>query len=352
MNPYKDLKDYQFWRKAVSRISKHEFDPIVNPGFQISKDDKIGTAGSCFAQHIAKKLAVSGFNYLVTEQGSELDKKERVRKNYGVFSARYGNLYTTRQLLQLIEEVLGSRVPQDIIWRRRDGKFVDALRPTIDPDGFEAQEDVVSSRRDHIKSVEILIKDMDVFVFTLGLTEAWVSKLDGTVYPLAPGVSAGTFDDNMYEFVNFTAFDVSEDLRKALLLLKEINPTLKVLLTVSPVPLIATYEPRHVLVSTSYSKASLLVAAHQVAKELKWIEYFPSYEIITGNYASSTYFEDDLREVNAVGVAHVMRLFMHHYTTFSDKVIESETKTLISSYKFETNQDIVCDEEEIIRMLK
>ena len=31
-------------------------------------------------------------------------------------------------------------------------------------------------------------RDLDVFVFTLGLTEAWVAKADGAVFPLAPGV--------------------------------------------------------------------------------------------------------------------------------------------------------------------
>ena len=39
-----------------------------------------------------------------------------------------------------------------------------------------------------------MFEQSEIFIFTLGLTEAWRSKKDGAVFPLAPGVSAGSFD--------------------------------------------------------------------------------------------------------------------------------------------------------------
>jgi len=45
-----------------------EVDPVVLAKFKISKSDKVVTAGSCFAQHIARHLKASGFNFYVTER--------------------------------------------------------------------------------------------------------------------------------------------------------------------------------------------------------------------------------------------------------------------------------------------
>ncbi|MES2303044.1 MAG: GSCFA domain-containing protein, partial [Pseudomonadota bacterium] len=85
--------------------------------------------------------------------------------------------------------------------------------------------------------------------------------------------------------------------------------------TVSPVPLVATAENRHALVATTYSKSVLRVVAEEVARTDSRVEYFPSYEIITGSYSRGRYFESDLRSVTPEGVAHVMRVFMKHFSS-------------------------------------
>ena len=43
-------------------------DPVVSAKFTIGRDHKVATAGSCFAQHIARKLQATGFNYFVAEK--------------------------------------------------------------------------------------------------------------------------------------------------------------------------------------------------------------------------------------------------------------------------------------------
>ena len=60
-NPYSGLPNYQYWRKSVSRVDPHMFDPVVSPRFKIKSSDRVATAGSCFAQHISRKLRESGF---------------------------------------------------------------------------------------------------------------------------------------------------------------------------------------------------------------------------------------------------------------------------------------------------
>ncbi|MDB6179717.1 GSCFA domain-containing protein [Paracoccus sp. Z330] len=344
-NPYKSAKDYQMWRRAVSRVEAHRIDPVVDPKFKISAEMRVGTAGSCFAQHISKQISKIGFNYFVPEDGCDLPEDVRTRRNYGVFSARYGNIYTVAQLLQLFEEAFDGRTLFETAWQRPDGQYVDPYRPQIDQDGFDSIQGVDHSRKEHLNYVKELFCKSELFIFTLGLTEAWRSKKDGAVFPLAPGVVASTFDPDVHEYHNYSASEVEETLIKFLARLKKVNPNVKVLLTVSPVPLIATYENRHVLVSTTYSKSVLRVAAQGAVDEFDWVDYFPSYEIITGSSTGGIYFEDDHREVNSKGVAHAMRCFVNNYV--SGKEASSAPTTLNPSVvaSFESAGDIICDEE-------
>lgn len=100
-----------------------------------------------------------------------------------------------------------------------------------------------------------MLQTMDLFIFTLGLTEAWVHRDAGTVYPTAPDTIAGRFDENIYEFKNFKFQEIIcafYEFQKILLKLRPGGKLPKILLTVSPVPLVATASGNHVLTATNY----------------------------------------------------------------------------------------------------
>jgi len=312
-NPYSKLADHSYWRRSVSDIEAHRFDPVVKPRFKIEPDTKVATAGSCFAQHISRGLAKSGCKYFVTEVGEHLSVEDRNRNNYGLFSARYGNIYTSVQLGQLFDEAFGARKPLDRAWQRPDGRWVDPLRQQVEPAGFDNPEAVAADRARHLSAVRKMFNECDLFVFTLGLTECWRSRVDQSVFSTAPGVVASAFDPDQHIFENLDVATNHAHLSAFLQNLHALNPTAKVLLTVSPVPLIATAEDRSVVVATSYSKAVLRVVADMAWREFDWVDYFPSYELITGSQAWGRYFEDDARLVNNLGVAHAMRCFLSNY---------------------------------------
>lgn len=341
-SPYKGLPAHQFWRRSISMVEAHRIDPVTYTRFKIGRNARVGTAGSCFAQHISRRIMASGFNYFVTETGEGRGEQERLSSNYGTFSARYGNIYTTVQLLQLFDEAFEERVPHDRAWVRPDGQFIDPFRQQIEPAGFADEAAVIAERGRHLAAVRRLFEDTDIFVFTLGLTEAWRSRKDGSVFSAAPGVVGGTFDETQHEFVNFDVAQTYDALARFLEKFHAVNPGAKVLLTVSPVPLIATYEARSVLVSTTYSKSVLRVAAEMALKQFDWVDYFPSYEIITGSFSGGLYYEPDWREVNALGVSHAMRCFMRNYIegrsdTAADIAPEAVRKASAAG--------IICDEE-------
>jgi hypothetical protein len=345
-NPYTGLPDYAFWRRAVVAPAHDDVDPVISVPFTISASDAVATAGSCFAQYISRTLAEQGFNYLVTEKSPV--SEHAVDENYGVFPARFGNIYTTRQLLQLFDRAYEKFVPADKVWRLTDGGFADPFRPQIQAHGFPSAAAVASDRSAHLAAVRRMFESCDVFIFTLGLTEAWLSEADGAAVPLAPGVVGGPVADVHYRFHNLSVLEMVQDLGTFLHRLREVNSKVRVILTVSPVPLIATYEDRHVLVSTMYSKSALRVAAEMVVQEHPHTAYFPAYEIITGHHARYRYFEDDLRNVTPEGVAQVMRIFGRHYLAKADGASSIVSATDEFS-DLAALQDIVCEEEELDR---
>src|SRR5579875_2760435 len=113
-NPYSGRPPYAFWKEAVADCPASAFDPVVAAPFEIGRSQRVATAGSCFAQHIAKTLAKQGFNYHVTEA---FDPASSVAdENYGVFPARFGNVYTVRQLMQLFDRAFDRFTPQEDWW--------------------------------------------------------------------------------------------------------------------------------------------------------------------------------------------------------------------------------------------
>jgi hypothetical protein len=261
-----------------------------------------------------------------------------------VFSARFGNIYTARQLLQLYDRANRQFVPNEKAWLTGDGRFADPFRPQIESGGFSSLDELFKSQIRHLDSVREMFETLDVFIFTLGLTEAWRARADGAVFPIAPGVVAGEIDLERYEFVNFGADEIVADMQSFVDRLHTVNPRARIILTVSPVPLIATYENRHVLTSNTYSKSALRAAAEALIRHNSHCDYFPSYEVITGNHAGGQYFENDLRSVNARGVDHVMRLFVNHYLAkaeWQDNPSRNERELLNEAARI---SEIVCDE--------
>lgn len=338
-NPYKTQPERAFWKASVGTRHYADFADIWQP-MPLQKNDRIATAGSCFAQHIGNNLALRGAAFMDMEPAPPIfsSAAEARRWGYGVFSCRYGNLYTSRQLLQLFDEAHGNRTPSEVVWEK-EGRFFDALRPGIDPVGQEGAEDVVALRQLHLKAVRRMFAELDVFVFTMGLTEGWEGVNDGTMYPVAPGTIAGDYKPERYRFRNLRAIEIRADMEAFWSRLREVNPRARMLLTVSPVPLAATATDNHVLVATTYSKSVLRSVAGELSEDNQDIYYFPSYEIISSHPYRGTFFEPDLRNVNLFGVNHVMTHF------FSGSL--AQEFHLADTPAAEESLDLICDEEKL-----
>lgn len=311
-HPYRSQPETAFWKKTVSGKAPTEIGGWYTKKFDIGSA-KVATAGSCFAQHIGRQLRERGFNYIDAEPAPKLLQREDwLDFGYGMYSARYGNVYTSRQLVQLLERCYGRFRPADDAWEH-DGGYVDAFRPTIEPEPFASLDELRKIRSYHFSCVRKMIRAADVFVFTLGLTETWRSKIDDAVYPIVPGASGGDFDPSKYELLNLTYEDVVNDMKRAFTIMRVAHPGMKFILTVSPVSLMATATKHNVITATMYSKSVLRAAAGYLADTLDYVDYFPSYEIISSHVMRGDFYEPDMRSVLPKGVQHVMSQFFSQH---------------------------------------
>src|SRR6185312_1619224 len=129
-HPYKSLPSKAFWSRSVAR----NFLPseVYEGKFPLLEQaSKVASAGSCFAANLVPYLETRGFVYVKTEQVTRAARVPEQDLSYDKFSAAYGNLYTPRQLRQLIERSVGRFKPEEDRWHIGDNMVIDPFRPGL-----------------------------------------------------------------------------------------------------------------------------------------------------------------------------------------------------------------------------
>jgi hypothetical protein len=117
------------------------------------------------------------------------------------------------------------------------------------------------------------------FVFTFGLAEVWEDRETGGVF--WRGVPEEIFDADRHRFRLTTVEENAANIRRIVELCGQLNPTAPVVLTLSPVPLMATFREASCMTADCVSKSVLRVALDQVMSDgRKGVYYWPSYEVV------------------------------------------------------------------------
>lgn len=356
-SPYSDLPRSAFWRSAVADVGVYGMTDLWRSPWSLPSDARFATYGSCFAQHISKALRSRNLNWINAEPAPDgLSDQAARRFGYGVFSARTGNIYTSRQLLHWVRLARGEKPIEDQeIWAATEPgtgtRYRPALAPAIEPDGYGSEAEARAAIASTARAFGRSIVDADVFVFTLGLTEGWVNTATDAPYALCPGTLAGTFDAQSHVFDNETYPDIRARLETAFDLMRQMNPGLHLLLTVSPVPLTATATGGHVLPATTYSKSTLRAVAGDLAQSIPEIDYFPSYEVIAAPPSRGAFFAPNLRSVELAGVSVVMSHFFDGLNLDGPargaaRARPKDTEDVSASL---AEEDLICEEETLER---
>ena len=340
MHPYSQLPAQNFWKKFVSDSPWRNLGLNNQPKFTLNNDDRVATAGSCFAQHISRYMKYIGLSPYIVEPAHILQEQfGGSLDSYSQFSARYGNIYTVRQCLELFRQAFGILpIIEDFV--ELNGRWFDLLRPNIEKEGFATLIEARTDRCYHLSRVKYLFESSDVFIFTLGLTESWYNASGGYTYPACPGTVRGDYNPDEHRFHNLTCAEIVDDLDSLIDGVVAVNKNIKIILTVSPVPLVATYTGHNVLVASTYSKSVLRAAVGEVEEKRGNVAYFPSYEIISHPASFGQYLASDLREVTERGVSHVMDCFLTSYfgvvSGFKSHAVDNPVDSNISPPKVES----------------
>ena len=311
VHPMHRFKNWQVWPGSYDNpLADGNYLFPGHTGLQVSPDTPIASMGSCFAREIRKVLLNRGYAY-ITE---ETDHPASVHA-----SAAWERIYNTFSMRQIFEYTFDEFTPDLRWWEAPEsGKIQDPYRRIILYDSLDEAEVDFAKHKIHSRKA---LEKARVLILTLGLTEIWEDQIDGSVIclPSGPYVKEG---DNMDRY----AFRVSryaenlENLERIHQLMQENNGACKLLVTVSPVHLWATFrEDLDVLSASCNSKSTLRAAADEFVANHDNTFYFPAYEMATiySMLMKRSYFAEGKENfhVNQDTVDFIMNHFFKFYSS-------------------------------------
>jgi hypothetical protein len=162
------------------------------------------------------------------------------------------------------------------------------------------KEECLAKINQALASGSIMLRESSHLTITLGTSWAYRLKATGEVVANCHKTKAAEFDRFFVE-VNQSVDVLSEAIAAA----RSVNPSLKIILTVSPI--------RHVkdgLVENQRSKASLVVACHNLCAQLSGVGYFPSYEIMMDELRDYRFYADDMVHPSVLAVDIIFKKFV------------------------------------------
>ncbi len=292
---------------AVQRLTTEFFLPVVHAEFELQPDDRVYAIGSCFARGIEQTLVGRGLD--VASAAVEFDKFELSRP--GVTTLGFTNKYTTRSIRDSLQWALDPDTPFPF------DSIVDLENVSIDPHTNPTLQFVDRSRtlerRAIIQDVTRRVADCRVVFMTLGLVEAWYDETVGVYINMTPTREMLAAYPGRYRF-RILGFDENLNNLEAVYdtLTRFGHPNLQLVVTVSPVPLMATFTDRDIVVANTYSKSTLRTAADEFASQHDNVHYFPSYEAAM-NTRQENAWEEDGRHIKGKMTQAIMGLFAGTY---------------------------------------
>lgn len=174
-------------------------------------------------------------------------------------------------------------------------------------------EDILTFRTRYL-DVLARVATADVVVITLGYAETWFDTKLGIYLNTSPPLALINAEPERFEFRVLSYEDVLSclhDIRE--LLEKHMRKPLRMLLTVSPVPLLSTFRDMDVLIANTYSKSVQRAAIDAFVRDTTNIDYFPSYEFVMLSNPKFAWQSNDFRHVSPDLVACIMDNVMSQY---------------------------------------
>lgn len=272
---------------ARDRLLSNAFAKITNkPKFFIDRGASIYTIGSCFARNVEHALLINGFRVPTAE--FQFDQTIYVAKPH--FQNTVLNKYNPHSMASEIMRGLGRLdFPDHGLLEVEPGVWFDPQTSHT----RTMSKGAALSLRHQLDNISFEISKADLIVLTLGLTETWLDTASKIVFnSINPGAIRPIHNRVHFHNVNFP--ECLSTLREAFLALYEVNPAVKIIITVSPVPMTQTFTDMDVISANSLSKATLRSVAGALAAEFDYVDYFPSYEMVINSPREISWLDDQI----------------------------------------------------------
>lgn len=221
----------------------------------IRKNTSFFTMGSCFARNLGRALNQSGY----TSHHLEI--------------AEYINTtFANRAFIDWLSEKCGDPVI---------GARIEALLP-----GKWSKTDMLC-----------VLANSGVFILTLGVAGAFFDRATGAFVLPRPSALNSRVLAERYRFRTTTVQENIDNVLYLIAFVRRVAPAIKIVVTVSPVPMLASFEFESAVQADCLSKSTMRLVAHEVVNNsgLENTLYWPSFEIFRwgGSNASAFYAADD-----------------------------------------------------------
>ena len=244
------------------------------PSWQIAPAESMLFVGSCFADQIGQRFAEEEFPVTVNP--------------YGVMYNPASILHTLQRLEEREE--------------RREGREYSQEKKTI-------LEDVRGEKKS-LSSFLFPLSSLSLVVLTLGTNHIYVEKDTGKIVD-----NCQKRPQSLFEERELTVNDCADYLKQSITLLRQWNPSMKVILTVSPI----RYQ-KYGFHRSQLSKAVLLLAIDKLLADNSSLNaslyYFPAYEIVNDELRDYRFYNPDMMHPTAQTVEYIWQRLVE--TCFSD----------------------------------
>lgn len=291
---------------AATRLTSDSFVELAHdPKFLLPKNSSFFCIGSCFARNIEGILIKNGYNTLSTELELPSEAIVNTKSSAGVLTK-----FNTFSMLNEVEVAFGLKTNQDEgLVKISDGSYYDPQLHSVPYLNYECALET----RKGVEKCFRKIDGSDVVIITLGLTEMWWD--DVLDIPLNAGRPnwRSAIKEGRYSFRNPSYNIIKENVRKLCYTINTMGKEgVKIILTVSPVPLQRTFSDKDIIVANNYSKSCLRTVAQEIMDEYEYVDYFPSYEKVLYSPRAHTWHEDQ-RHVETKIVNEITSQFLDLY---------------------------------------
>lgn len=286
---------------------------IKSPEKQISYRDKILLIGSCFTEHIGNSLGELKFSTLQNPNGILFDPRSVCNS---LISYIENKQYKKADLFFLNE-----------IWNswEHHSRF-----SNINAD------DALKNINESQQQAYNFLKGADWLIITLGSSFSYRLTVDATLGGLQN--NAGVANCHRAPSQWFTKYLLTIDETISLLdttyhRLKQFNPKLKIIFTISPV--------RHIrdgVVENNRSKARLIEAVHHMINKFPSLYYFPAYELLIDVLRDYRFYDTDMVHPNYPATEFVMEKFNESFIDEESQRLMEEIKKIVIARKHKAFQ--------------